>query len=581
MANAKTYPYTDEDGVLHIRYQDTYAFPSKIQEITDTRITSTVTGRDTPDPHLLLLREDGKSVYADGCGSATMHFCDGTTACVQVDPSPINLLFVTGQSNASGDPSYYDESYFEHYVRSPETMAYFTFCGQQVSIDVEDDKKLYQQAIDEDGCALWHTKEQVAKGEWEMPNFTDYHLNVTPTLDWETARVEKGCDPKIFSLRGVRFSTCGWNASLAAEWIKQTGERVWLVNCSQGGMEIQQVRPSEDGSVINNEYYQAVAVFNLALETLYKEVDAGHFTLHHMAYYWFQGESNGLPYPKDICRDYYGYRNRFKQNRGFSYLTAPEYVAMFTKMHEGFMRDVVYDHNGVRRELEFCGIMTIRYKWNDNTDLYDQIGINSIRAAQYYIGACNEGALKNVFTASNVTEQWMGETSEDASEKVREYFLRKYGSAENVRRTLGYDIPATAKQMIPNSHYLIYGHNEMGWDCARSTLAYINRTQPWDAYALSYTVEEKPTIRLLGKDGLTALTDAIKLEEDGTAVVYPQVTPVYLSSVGIRLELDEGYADAFAFDGYILTRRDATRDTVSFTLRYGGEVYGHYTFRVE
>ena len=121
------------------------------------------------------------------------------------------------------------------------------------------------------------------------------------------------------------------------------------------------------------------------------------------------------------------------------------------------MKELFYSGVMLQKDLEFCGIMTIRYKWNDNTDLYDQIGINSIRAAQYYIGACNEGALKNVFTASNVTEQWMGETSEDANEKVREYFLRKYGSAENVRRTLGYDIPATAKQMIPNSHYLIYG----------------------------------------------------------------------------------------------------------------------------
>ena len=92
---------------------------------------------------------------------------------------------------------------------------------------------------------------------------------------------------------------------------------------------------------------------------------------------------------------------------------------------------------------------------------------------------------------------------------------------------------------------------------------------------------EKPTIRLLGKDGLTALTDSILLEEDGTAVVYPQVAPVHLSSVGIKLVLDEVCAEAFTFDGYILTRRNPACETVSFTLQYGGEVYGHYSFRVQ
>ena len=44
MANAKKYPYTDEAGVLHIRYQDTYTFDSSVVKITDIEVTSCVTG---------------------------------------------------------------------------------------------------------------------------------------------------------------------------------------------------------------------------------------------------------------------------------------------------------------------------------------------------------------------------------------------------------------------------------------------------------------------------------------------------------------------------------------------------------
>ena len=575
----QTYPYTDENGVLHIRYQDTYTFPHDIRKIEDVVITSTVTGTNEKDPQLLVRREDGKSLYADGCGSATVVFCGNRAVRVQVDPSPINLLFVTGQSNASGDPAYADPSYGNHYVRTAPTMAYYTFCGQQVSIDVEADKALYQQAIEEDGCTLWHTKEQVAKGDWKMPNFADYRLNVTPTLDWETAKAEKGCPPQQFSLPvgTTAFNTCGWNAALAKEWVAETNERVWIVNCSQGGMEIQQFQPSDDGSIINNEYYQAVAVFNLALETLYKEVDAGHFTLHHMAYYWYQGESNGLPVPPHASREYYGYENRFKQDRGYRYLTAEEYVEKFTKMHNGFMRDVVYDHNGVTKTLEYCGIMTIRYKQGPEY-CESQLGLNSIRAAQYYMGLSNEGIFANVHLVSNVTEQWVGATEEEANAKVVAYFLNKYGSAEKFKEIFGYDMPTTALGLIPNSHYLIYGHNEMGLDCARNSLLILNSKQTEDRYALSYKTEETPTIRLIAKDGKTALTDTIVFDKvTKTAVVCPQIAPLYLGACGIEMTvLDEG----FTLDGNILTCTDPSAAFVRIAVSYNGEPYETYALVV-
>ncbi|MBQ5792327.1 MAG: hypothetical protein IIW19_06415, partial [Clostridia bacterium] len=154
----KRYPYTDADGVLHIRYQDKYTFGSTVSEIREERITSTVAGTDQRDERLLVPQADGKSVYADGCGTATVLLADGEVR-IKVDPSPINILFVTGQSNASGDPAGglkpgYAEQYTRDYIRSPETMAYLTWTGQRVSVDVEQDKADYRWAW-ENGGTLW------------------------------------------------------------------------------------------------------------------------------------------------------------------------------------------------------------------------------------------------------------------------------------------------------------------------------------------------------------------------------------------------------------------------------------------
>lgn len=584
---AQTYPYTDEDGVLHIRYQDTYTFPNDIMEIRDIDITSTVTGTETPDSQLLVEKSDGKTVYADGCGSATVVFRGNRTTKVQVDPSPINLFFVTGQSNASGDRQSgllpgYDAHYANDYIRSPETMAYYTFCGQQVSIDIEGDLALYQQAIDEDGKAIWHTAADVANNK-KLPTFTDYHLNVPTTLDWETATVSMGCQPQQLTIPKGQTSVgnVGWNAALAYEWIQQTGERVWIVNCSQGGMEIQQFLPSEDGSVINNEYYQAVAVFNLALETLYKEVDAGHFTLNHMAYYWFHGESNSAT-GEIAAGEYTGWDNRFRASRGNRYLEAEEYTEYFTRMHQGFMNDVKYEHNGVTKELEYCGIMTVRTKKGENTNSFEQIVMTGARASQYYMGAAVEEALKNVYVVSNVTEQWLGETYDSATQMnpeadaaVEAYFLSVYGSAEKFEEIFGYPMPTTVYEMHPGVHYLMHGHNEMGMDCARNSLRIINITQPENCYKLSYTIQETAEIKLVGTDGRTELTDTILFDQNERAVICAQVTPLYRAVDGIEMEV---LTPGFELDGYILKWLDPSYGTVAIKVSLGGVEYGTYVF---
>ena len=593
---AQTYPYTDDAGVLHIRYQDTYDFGKDIQGITDVVITSTVTGTTEKDESLLVKQKDGQSVYADGCGSATVKFRGNQTVKVQVDPSPINMLFVTGQSNASGDHQSglkpgFSEHYNRDYIRSPETMAYITWTGQQVSVNVEQDKIDYAEAYNSKYGSLWPSTSP------DRISFIPYQNYVPTTLDWETASCANGPQPQALTQApGVTtFSLAGWNAALAYEWVKQTGERVWIVNCSQGGMEIQQFQPNASGEG-TNEYYQAVAVFNLALETLYKEVDAGHFVLNHMAYYWFHGESNSNDddaYDSEgNLKEYIG-DNRFlvAGGKGRRYLTAEEYTEYFIKMHKGFMADVVYDHAGKKHELEYCGIMTIRTKYGETKNTLDQLKLLGPRNAEYYMGASGEEALKNVFVVSNVTERWVGSTYDEdlgtnpeADAAVEAYMLEVYGSEKRFKEIFGYDMPKTVYEMHPGVHYLMHGHNEMGMDCARNSLRIIRLFSPENCYMLPtndplYKIEEEVTVKLVGEDGMTELQDIVTFDKKTlTAVVCPQFENLYHQVKGVRVEIVEG---DFTFAANVFTAASRSESFLQFKLYVGNELYGEYAFNAE
>ncbi len=552
-----TFPYHDDDGTLHIRYQDSFTFPYAVTAISNINITSFVTGTTNKDPNLLVIREDGRTVYADGCGTCTVTLANGDTIHVVIESSAINLLFVTGQSNASGDGSfskgdaYYDTwnpTYQEYYKRTESTLAYMTWTSQSMSIDIAADKALYQAATGTNR------------------EFYDYHDFVPTTLDWESAGNKYGCVPQILSRTDVNFVNAGWSAALAYEFTKQTNERVWIVNASHGGMEIQQFMPSEDGTVLNNEYYQATAVFNLALETLYKEVDAGHFRLNHMAYYWFHGESNSNEAEIGRNNGVYKGENRFVSDRGDRYLEAEEYAAAFAKMHAGFMRDVVYDHNGITKELEYCGIMATRSKVGETTNTYEQVKLVGPRAAHYYMAASQAEGYDNVYIASNVTERWIGATTAEADANVEAYFLETYGTPENFEKIFGYSMPTTAFEVHPNVHYLMKGHNEMGMDCARNTLKILRELG--NGYALPEYEEDGATdIQLIAGDGHTVYTSTVKVNVENQAIVMPYFTPTWRICTGASVTVSAGFT--YDYSTMTLTRIDSSKNVVTFTVTLG------------
>ncbi|MBQ8352153.1 MAG: hypothetical protein IJY20_08965 [Clostridia bacterium] len=518
----QTYPYTDEEGALHIRYQDTYTFENRIQSVTDEAITSTVCGSEESDA--AVIEWDMNTVRAVGCGSVTINFRKESLRLI-VDPSPINLLFVTGQSNASADWSFYGDTpeaketgptYAKYYIRTAPTMAYFTWTGQGLSISGSNVAEKY----------------------------------IPSSLNWEEIKGQDfyGCNPTVFAQENSSFGQAGWSAALAHEWVEQTGERVWIVNASHGGHAIAEFLPSEDGTPIDNDYYQALSVFQLALETVTNEVKAGHFTLNHMAYYWFQGESDRR------------YDDAY-------------YLEQFAKVHAGLQKDVVYRNGEETKTLEYCGIMTLRScndnSGNSNAELY-MIGP---RLAQYYMGGETEGIFSNVFIASKVTEKWVG-----GDENVENYFLDTYGSAEAFYEIFGYDMPTTMYEVHPNIHYLMKGHNEMGMDAARNSLRIINATQPDRNYRLSYGEEEQTTVVLLSQDGVTPLGDTVMMDTNKGICVYPAVTPTYAICRGVKLVSEtEGYV----FEGYTLkTTGENAPATVTFSLYLGGKKHETYTMQV-
>lgn len=522
---------------LTMVYQDTHSFSSPVLAITEEVVSSTDVLTGKADANVLTKTAE-KIIYATGTGTALVKTEDGYYA-VTVGAAPINMLFLSGQSNAAGgtaDGTEYNENnkyrfsdYAAYYMRSPARMAYYTFTYQTLD----------PTADEASGCTP-----------------ASY---VVKTLKWgdntRYSTVSNGPSVTTLCEENGTCSVTGVGAALSAEWIAQTGERVWLVNSAHGGHPIQNFLPegtSGKGEVPeakNNDYEQAVAVFNLALETLQNEIAAGHFSLSHMAFYWFQGESDSA------SNDLY-------------------YLEQFDRMYGELKKDVKLGE----RTLDFGGLFTVRSCKDNSGNSQAELYMTGPRLAQYEIGADNGAAhtYQNAYVVTNVTEQW---TTTD--EAVKEYFLGIYGSEENFKAIFGYDMPTTRAMLHPNIHYAVYGQNEMGMDAARNSLLILNLLGLSD-YELPYAVQKADTaIRLLQMDGYTPLTEITIDATSGIGYVIPQVTPLYRVAAGLTLVSEtEGYVfDQFRLsvaEGYVGT----PADSITFRVMLGGEFLQRYTLPV-
>lgn len=512
------YPYQDADHTYHLGYQDTYKFKRAAAAVKDYEVVSLKTGTDQRDDAVIVINDDG-SIYAAGVGNATVVLENGQEKKLVVHASPINILFLTGQSNGAGDPpsdnAYVSGEYQNYFMQSPNTMAYFVRTGQDLSVE----------------------------------NAQDY---VPTNLMWDTCTTVKGPNPRALTFERGNGGFIGYGpcAGLAYEWIKQTGERVWIVNASHGGQPIHCFKPSADGTLIDNDYYQAVTVFNLALQTLYAEADAGHFTLNHMAYYWYQGESDSTN-------------------------TYEYYYKAFAEIHTAMQNDVVYNHNGVEKRLEYCGIFTIRSHKDDNGNSGADVYMTGPRLAQYVAANELEGTYKNVFLVTNATEKWIID-----DKNAEEYFLRVYGSRENFKSIFGYDMPTTISQLKPQIHYRIFGHNEMGIDAARNSLRILNYLYPDSAYKSAYEPDtEKPELKLVGTDGYIEMTDTVCLDlAKMTAYVIPYISPSWMTVRGLSIRVKN---EGFTVDGFKITCGDKTAKKMTVEIYLGEQLLDTRIFKIK
>ncbi len=524
LTTAKKYPYVDEvTGTLYMTYQSSYTFETALAgDPADVVITSKKTGTDTKDEALLTVSADGRTVTSVGTGSCTVAL-GAETVKIEIVPAPMNLLFVTGQSNAAAEPGSDHgptSDFYQNFVRSEEGKAYYTHLAADISI---------------------------AEGATKSPD-----KYVPNNLVWSTCRTNSlGNDPRVLSsLKTGATAGSGWGG-LARVWTEETGEYVWIVNSSFGGMPIKTFQPSKDGTVEDNNYYRSLTAFRLALETLYREVDAGHFVLNHMAYYWCQGEAD--------------FRTR----------TAKEYYEDFLNVHNGYMRDLVYDHAGVKKTLEYCGINIIRSCYDIDSNAYTELHLTGPRLMQYYAAGMASGALSNVYVVSNVTERWVGD-----DQKVVDYFTETYGSAEAFLAYFGYEMPTTREQLHPNIHYNVRGYNEISMEAGRNSLRLLTLISPDNCYKTSLSMHTvKPELTLLGINGYTAYTDTLWLDADTeSSVVFPKLDPVYRMAEGLTVTTS---TPGFHVDMYTLYRDDKTANAVELTVSLGGKTLAVFSFEVK
>ena len=527
---------------VSISYQDVYTFSSPVLSIENESVDSKDVLTGEKDSHVLIKSAENE-IYATGTGTALVHTADGYYN-VRVGAATINMLFLSGQSNAEGasaagatpdENNKYDYAdYGKYFLRSPDRMAYYTYTYHGLDITAEESTGRTPASY------------------------------VVKTLKWgdNTRYSSFSNGPSVTTLcdEGSTFASAGVGAALTAEWIKQTGERVWLVNSAHGGHPIQNFLPLGSEGVGDvpaaryNDYEQAVAVFQLALQTLQNEIKAGHFTLNRMAFYWFQGESDSS------SNDLY-------------------YLEQFDRMYSHLQQDVQI--NG--KSLDFGGLFTLRSCKDNSGNSQAELYMTGPRIAQYEIGADNSGkdnSYRNVYVVTNATERW---TTTD--EDVKAYFLDMYGSEENFKSIFGYDIPDTRAMMHPNIHYAIYGQNEMGIDAARNTLMILAEQNEGDETlkGLDYVdLKKETTIRLVGVDGYTDLKEISIDVSKNIGYVIPQVSPVYRVARGLTLVSETaGYVfDQFRV-GVDKSYEGTLAEEITFSVYLGGKWLQRYTLPVK
>ncbi len=487
-------PVRAEDTGLdleNLRYDDHVDMTGKTVEIIDAGIPASyqvgygVEENAVFDTAVVTLQD--KTLIATGIGTAKVRI-DGEIYEITVTAAPISLLLLIGQSNMRGSEGNADQS-----IVCPDGMVYATFGDDRGD----------------------------AEGIMNVNNATKFAASAL-TGAYSTINVEGTTEHlsyyPIHSLTEAGKGTFGPDSGFAYEWVKQTGEKVWVVNAAHGGSAIASWQPNA------TNFKEAVLLFQACQETLRKEIAAGHFTLSHMGYFWCQG-----------CND--------------ASMTAQQYVEKYLAMHEGLKSTLAFDHDSntatEQVSFEFAGIIPILYGVNSYRagayqdenpynyyQSFEQLTFNGPRVAQYWL--CNNPELPEIWLVCNIGEDWVW--MPDGTNGVSAYFQAHYenGTVDyqtQVAQKASWYTPTTPAAVHDSIHYNQIGYNEIGRESVRNALIMLGELEE---------PEVETSIELLTWDGYTPASQiAASLEGKSSTLVVPKIFPVWRSK-DVAITLSEG-----------------------------------------
>lgn len=354
--------------------------------------------------------------------SSATESVDAVQVDVEVEPAPLTIMFLGGQSNMEGwgsDPGHGAAKTFQHAEQSvvcPEGEVYSTYAPGKTAIAHRANSIGGNVNFRGTYCKSSNAKSFIAQ------------CLTGSNSGWSLKGTQLAYP--LTQLTSAGTGKSGPDSGLAYEWNRLTGDKVWTVNAAQGSSTIEMWTPGKDC------YKRAYAVFGYALKVYKQEIKAGHYKAGHQLFFWLQGEHNSTTSGSKYWNDFYN-------------------------MHKNLKKDLA---NIYGEGWEQMGIITVRAtgpkKSGKTYRSAKDIIMTGPRVVQSY--AANTRKLEDVHIVSDVNEQWVSDSG------VKTYFDNAYnGKLSYTIHSGSLSLPTKVSQVHNDIHYTQVAHNENGITAAQ------------------------------------------------------------------------------------------------------------------